>query len=329
MSESGEPRSLSGKIHHDSTTAARRMARSGRKAALAVLLGAFGATASSAQSQSLGFDPYVTFAGNIEVGYHKTQFFEANHDATVGQWDTRTEIWLPPFRFKFSWGPYLHVAGIDASRTEPWENAWLAKPGVGFQVFPFSLPAWRKNGSTLGGILGPLRLFAEYNRVNYWGQGNEWRPTVQKRIGMDHWRSLHVNDGRFAWWMETWNGFWWQSANEFDSHYNAWILGNALRSGVRVPRSHVLSAFTPYVAVESSLTDQRTYYWENRLLTGGGLRFAPSLHRLPQNYGWFNRLAVYAEYLRASAYYRQSAPSSVPKYDVRVGITASIGQWYH
>ena len=37
----------------------------------------------------LGFDPYVTFAGNVDTGYHKTQFFEPNHNVLVGQWDSR------------------------------------------------------------------------------------------------------------------------------------------------------------------------------------------------------------------------------------------------
>ena len=354
MNGSGEPGSFCGKVYHvflervrrrccvapakhcsasRPNTPTRHIGKSGREAAFAVLAGllaTLGVTVSSARAQdALGFDPYVTFAGNVDMGYHKTQFFEANHNVTVGQWDSRTEVWLPPFRSRFSWGPYLRVAGIVASRAEPWENAWLAGPGVGFQIFPCSLAACRKNGSALGRIFGPLRLFAEYNRTDYWGKTNEWRPNKQKRIGIDYWRSLHVNDGRYAWWAETWNGLWWQSANEFDAHYNAWILGNALRSGVRVPRSHnVLSAFTPYVALESSLTDQRTYYWENRLLAGGGLRFAPPLNRLPRSYGWFNRLAVYAEYLHAAAYYRLPAPPSIPKYDVRIGITASVGQWY-
>src|SRR3954462_12050651 len=38
-----------------------------------------------AQSDSpLGWDPYVTFAGNFDAGYHKTQFFENNHNVLVG-----------------------------------------------------------------------------------------------------------------------------------------------------------------------------------------------------------------------------------------------------
>jgi hypothetical protein len=158
---------------------------------------------------------------------------------------------------------------------------------------------------------------------------NRWRPDEQTRIGAEYWRALHVNDDHPWWWAEIWSGLWWQSANEFDPHYDSWIFANAVRAGIRKPRSGLLSAITPYVAVESSLTDNRPYYWENKLSVGGGLRFAPSMENLPRSMGWLNRVVLYAEALHVATYYHQQAPSSVPHYDVRVGLSVSIGQWYH
>lgn len=285
---------------------------------------------SFAQSdRPLGYDPYVTLAGNFDVGYHKTQFFENNHNVLVGQWDTRVEVWLPPFRTNFSWGPYVRATGIAASKAEAWENAWLGGPGVGFQVYPFSLPRLRASSNRLVKILGPTRLFAEYNRMDYWGDANTWRPRKQTRFGAEYWRSMRVNNVTAPWWVETWSGLSWQSANEFSSSYKSWIFANAVRSGLRATRVRALSAFTPYVAFESSITDNQTYYWENRLLAGGGIRFAPSLRGRIQNDTHLNRFAVYAEYLRVGAYYRDNAPASIPNHEVRVGITFSSGLWYH
>jgi hypothetical protein len=83
------------------------------------------------------------------------------------------------------------------------------------------------------------------------------------------------------------------------------------------------------LAAESSLTDNRAYYWENKLVVGGGVRFAPSFQCLPREWRWLNRFVVYAEYLHTAAYYRQSAPSSVPDHDVRIGISTAIGEWFH
>lgn len=276
----------------------------------------------------LGFDPYVTFAGNVDTGYHKTQFFEPNHNVLVGQWDSRAEFWLPPFRRAFSWGLYVRATGLAASQSEAWENAWLAGPGVGFQVYPFSLPALRRSRSALVKVLGPLRIFGEYNRLNYWGAENSWRPRKQTRFGAEHWRSLHVNDLSSRWWAETWNGLWWQSANEFDPKYRSTIFANAVRGGVRVPNARV-SAVTPYLAFESSVTGNKTYYWENRLLAGAGVRVAPSIKGRFQDVTRVNRFAVYAEYLHVAAYYRNSAPFSIPNHEVRVGVTFSTGLWFY
>jgi hypothetical protein len=307
--------------------ATTRFRRAGR-AALGGFLFCVLPAASLAQSErALGVDPYLTFAGNFDIAYHQTQFFVPNHNAIVGQWDTRAEIWLPPFRREFSWGPYIRITGIAASQAEAWENAWLGGPGVGFQVYPFSLPFSRRSHNHLLRMMGPLRLFGEYNRLNYWGQTNQWRPHKQTRFGAEHWRALHVNDVSSPWWAETWNGLWWQSANEFSPAYHTWIFANAARAGVRAAGLR-WSAFTPYIAVESSRTDNGSYYWENRLLAGGGVRYAPSLKGHFQERLSFNRFAVYAEYLHVGAYYSQTAPSSIPAHEVRAGITFSTGQWY-
>lgn len=278
--------------------------------------------------EDLGFGRWLTISGNFDGGYRKTQFFEDNHNAAVGQWDTRLEVWLPPFREEFSYGPYLRFAGIAASRDPAWENALLAGPGGGFQVYPFSLAELRKPDSVLGKLLGPLRLYGEYNRLDYWGQVNSWRPDEQIRAGAEYWRARHVNETSWPWWTEFWTGLHWQSANEFDRHYDSVIFANAFRAGARIPKAGFLSAITPYAALESSLTENKNYYWENRLLVGGGLRLAPSRSILPDNMRWLNRFVFYAEYLHAAAYYRRSAPSSVPDHDVRVGISFSIGEWY-
>lgn len=271
---------------------------------------------------------WLSFSGHSEGGFRKTQFFAEDHHTGFALWDSRAEIWLPPYREKFSWGPYLRFAGVAATQDEAFENGFLAVPGVGLQVYPFSAGRLRTTNSTLGKCLGPLRLFAEYNRMHFWGSENSWRPDEQYRIGAEYWRARHVNMTSEPWWTEFWTGLFWQSANEFDEHYDSIIFANALRAGIRKPAPGFLSLFTPYVALESSLTSNPDYYWENRLLLGGGMRIAPSREILPEGLRWINRFVVFAEYLHAVAYYRESAPSSVPDYDLRIGISISVGEWY-
>ncbi len=296
---------------------------------LAVLQSGVLVSVAVAQSNGqIGFGQYVTFAGNYDVGYRETQLFEEHHDTAVGQWDIRANVWLPPFRNDFSWGVYLDVGGIGASQSEAWENGWLAGPGVGFQIYPFSRSRFRKRDSRVGNLLGPLRFFAESNRLDYWGAENRWRPHRQTRLGADYWRARHVNSTDVPWWIEIWGEFTWQSANEFDAHYDTAVFADSFRAGVRAPNAHFLSTLTPYVAVESTLTGKRQYYWENKLLAGGGIRFAPPLKRSIAELRWMNRFAIFGEYVHVASYYGLQAPASVPNHDLRFGITFDLGDWY-
>lgn len=275
------------------------------------------------------FNEWLGISANFDGGYHKTQLFEDNHNTGVLSWDTRAEVWLPPHQGEFSYGPYIRFGGIAATERQAWEDAYLSAPGLGFQAYPFSLACFRQEDSAIGKIFGPLRLFGEYNYMDYWGSENEWRPDHQMRTGTEYWREVNVNNTTKPWWWEFWNGLYWQSANEFDQHYESWIFAQALRTGIRRPGTDILACFTPYVALESSLTENKEYYWENRMLAGGGIRFTPSLSVLPQWLKWVNRVVLYAEYMHVGAYYGTSAPSSVPDHDVRVGVSFSVGQWYH
>jgi hypothetical protein len=277
------------------------------------------------------FNQWLGISANLDGLYQKTQFDPTNHNAGVGKWDSRIEIWLPPHQGEFSYGPYLRFAGIAATDDPAYENGVLAAPGYGFQVYPFSVACLRETNSLIGQVFGPVRLFGEYNQTDYWGDQNKWRPKHQVRAGMEYWHESNVNLTASPWWWEFWDGTWWQSANEFEQHYDSWVVAQAFRAGIRKPGSDILACFTPYIALESSLTKHPTYYWENRLDGGGGLRFAPDLSKPLEVVRLLKvvRIVLYVEYVHIATYYRQPAPASIPDYDLRAGINVSIGDWYH
>jgi hypothetical protein len=296
-------------------------------AVTALLLLCVASTADAQSGQSIGY--WLTFSSNIDAGYRSTLFIEPDHNTTLVQWDSRLELWLPPFRDALSWGPYVRIAGLKSSTTQPVENVLLGAPGIGFQGYPFSATRFRRGNSVAGKIFGPTRLFVEYNATNYWGVENEWRPDSQLRMGLDYWRALHVNDYAHHWWAEFWNGLYWQSSNEFTSQYDTVILANAARIGIRRPGRGVISALTPYIAAESSTTKNSQYFWENRLLLGGGVRISPSLVKPVAGAPiWISRLIVYVEGLHAAEYYKSPPLPTIPSTDVRVGVSLSLGDWY-
>jgi hypothetical protein len=277
----------------------------------------------------------LTFPANLDGGFRQTQFFTPAYNTGVIQWDSRVELWLPPGRGSFSWGPYLRAAGIAGSKNDAWQNQWIAEPGVGLQMFPFSAVRFRGEHSKIGSVLGPLRAFGEYNFVNYWGAANTWRPRNQVLAGFDYWKAMHVNDYSSAWWAELWNGVFWKSSNEFTDRYDSIVDGHSVRLGLRAPNHGAISALTPYLLAQSSRTKydyagQTTdFYWENGLVGGGGVRLAPRLRGDLMNSRGVTRLLIYGEYLNTALYYVAAAPSSVPRYDVRAGVSVSIGDWFN
>jgi hypothetical protein len=318
-----------------------------------------GKTCVAQGAPGIGVSGKFTFAANFaEAGYRNTDFFYRYYHTGIFDWDSRAEFWLRPYRAKFSWGFYARLAGAAGFKDDQsleakglqgfsFPNAWLGAPGVGLQVYPFSSLRFRSSSSTAGKILGPMRFFAEYNRTDYVGARNSWRPHSQTRIGFEHWKAMNVNNPDREWWLEAWNGLYWQSSNEFTDRYDSVIFANAWRAGIRKPKAGAISTITPYLAVESSRTkydraasqpcflpvsystfpvnpNPCDFYWENRLLGGGGVRYAPSLASLR----WLQRFVIYAEYESTAAYYGPTAPWQVPRFDLRVGVSASIGQWY-
>jgi len=269
---------------------------------------------------------WLTISANLDFSQRTTNLFESSHDTSLFQADSRVEFWIPPWDRGLAWGPYLRTAGISSNRDPAWENAWLAGPGVGFHMFPFSHPRLYDEDGLIAAIFGPTRLFVEWNRLEYLHSENEWRPDEQVRAGADYWRAIYVNDTTEPLWAEIWSGLFWQSANDFDADYDTVLFANAIRAGIRKPNAGALSMLTPYVLVESSLTDNTEYYWENKLVAGAGIRLTPFI-RTPTN-NWLTRLVVFAEYLEVVDHYHAEAPSGIPDHDFRAGISLSIGEWY-
>ena len=227
--------------------------------------------------------------------------------------------------------PHRRNAG---SQSDAWQNEWIAAPGAGLQLFPFSEPRYRGEHTAVGAWLGPLRAFGEYNFNDYWGATNTWRPRNQVLAGFDYWKAAHVNDLARAWWTEIWNGLYWQSSNEFTDRYDSIVFANSVRLGARAPNRGMLSALTPYLLAQSSRTKynkpgQTTdFYWENSFIGGGGMRMTPSLHAGPEGSRGITRFVIYGEYLDTAVYYGPVAPPTVPRYDIRVGVGVSIADWF-
>ena len=270
---------------------------------------------------------WVTLAGYTEVGWRDTQFTRPDHDGLFIPWEYRAELWLPPKKTEFSWGPYARFAGVDSDQPEAFEN--VQQYGVGFQVYPFSRGNIRKEvHSTWEAITGPLRVFFERNWQHFSGFGNEWRPRTLNRGGLEYYKALHVNETTQRRWAEFYGQAIWQSSNDFDVNYRTWVFGGAVRAGVRLADCGFLAAVSPYAVVEASRTRNDAYWWENRALLGAGIRFDPDLRRLPRAMDWLTRFVVFAEYVHAVGYFGAEPPDTIPDHDLRIGLSFAVGDFF-
>ena len=184
-------------------------------------------TEKSTYSPMTGLPDWMSIAGYADFSYRTTQFFKPDYDTTFLQGDGRLEFWIPPGRETFSWGPYIRLAEQMVTARKPGRTpGWPCRePGS-----RLTRSVWHRGerNDWFGGLLGPLRLFAEYNRpitrmtrTRATGQPASSRGRVLAR----NLRQRHdeASLGRNL------VGLFWQSANEFDPHYNTVIFANALR----------------------------------------------------------------------------------------------------
>jgi hypothetical protein len=286
----------------------------------------FGGTDSETQSVNnpAGFGKWWTLSGYSDSGYRKTQFYAPDYDTWVFLGDGRLEFWLPPGYSQFSWGVYLRGAVIASTGKELFENSWLAAPGLGGQIYPFSGREFINQHNKLAQILGPVRLFYEHNWLYCWCDINNKRPRDQMRGGLEYWKAINVNNTKKVMWSEIWNGVMWQSTNDDNPDYDSWKYGSSLRLGIRKPRTPIISWISPYAVIDNSVTGHEKDYWDNRLRVGGGIRLAPPLYF---NRRILNRLVIYSEYINNIKYFKTSPTDTTPNYDIRAGLSISIGEW--
>ncbi|MGR3310136.1 MAG: hypothetical protein ACUZ77_05110 [Candidatus Brocadiales bacterium] len=189
--------------------------------------------------------------------------------------------------------------------------------------------------------LRAFRLFGENLDLEWWA-GDWWQAEHDLRIGIDYWYEWNVPGGE-GWpyekekaleshlklWGELWMEGSWRKTNFFSTDYNSWTFGTAEKLGIRAwnwrasPESKISVHLMPYVTMEASVSEKNDFFWENRLLAGGGIRLMPRI-KLCSTKDLLIRL--FAEHVTAVDYFKSGPDSEVPWNDIRVGINFSINR---
>lgn len=191
-----------------------------------------------------------------------------------------------------------------------------------------------------------FRLYGEYLDLEWWAK-DTWQAGHDLRFGIDSWYEWNVPSG-YGWphkedeekkkqtlesflspWGELWMDGSWRKTNFFNTDYESWTFGTTGKLGIRVwnwntsPESKISVHLMPYITAEASVSEKNRFFWENRLLAGGGVRLMPKI-RVCSTKDLL--LRFYAEYVTVAEYFKNNPNTDVPWNDIRVGLNFSINR---
>jgi len=213
--------------------------------------------------------------------------------------------------------PYFKTNLALSSRDVPEENT--VSYGFGIEVRPLA------NNKSLAAQpwlewLTRTRAYAEYLNQSFpQSEKPDWNPRHNLIVGFDVWREYGAADPnryteRTAWWAELYVGAAYHSTNFYLDDYDSIRCGLNAKTGIRYGKpAHPVM---PYVVLDLNATSRHRFFWENRLISGVGLRTEVKT-------GKSSKLKLYAERVWILSYLKDepAASEDVPSDDTRIGLS--------
>lgn len=240
---------------------------------------------------------------------------------------------------------YVFGVGAMGKKRVPQEHKFVLGIGLENYILPRLFPKVKK----ILPWFGFCRSFIDVSTICYYRDepfGDY--PKTNLRAGIDVWYETKIpkSEIRYRSYWDLWYDLWlqcaYQSTNYKDKDYNTATLGLVTHAGIFRTQKNTPVVLLFYGFVEVSATGKR-YFWENRALTGLGIRFFP----IKNNDRFWNRLMCFAEgafavcYLKNQPeplpkwdYEKSSFPISIkgterPRFDFRFGLSFSFGKWWN
>lgn len=256
-----------------------------------------------------------------DVTYRYTNFYETKYDGVV--FSNETRLIIPRFNKFINLGfplPEPYISGsLNYMKKINWENR--LNYGVGIEWRPLNtitfldkpIFSWAKQ----------LRFYILYLYTSFlqYEDSWSWRPKSDFRYGIELYKETNFYNTDF-YWAEIWADASWRKTNFFVKDYNSWTFAIVPKLGIKALQEKEF-CIMPYVTGELALT-QRTEFWQNRILAGGGIRVMPFRWNESKMHGLIKGLRIYIENLWVLKYLGEKAAMTIPNYDLRVGINYTI-----
>ena len=154
------------------------------------------------------------------------------------------------------------------------ENTTTYGPGI--EIRPFAQQHCPLSRQQSLDWITRTRFFAEHLNQTFNKDPNPaWNPRNDTLVGFDMWRAYGAVDpdrpgNSKSRWAELYVGAAYHTTDFYTAGYDSVRTGFDLKAGIKRGRSRL--PFMPYAEINLNTTSRQTYFWENSLLGGIGIR---------------------------------------------------------
>ncbi|MBI3277354.1 MAG: hypothetical protein HYZ66_06315 [Chlamydiae bacterium] len=234
-------------------------------------------------------------------------------------------------------GPYLspYVEGTFSisTRSDAFENKLVTVGGVEYRLLE-GLEFLKQN-----------HWFEWVQRFRFYGQYMDLYslrkeretgpPSYDWRVGVDLYKDWgwdqpfdeqdrnHLCD--YLWAELFWDSKWEKTDFNRDD-YDSFTITEVTQVGLKFPWVGKIPPLMPYVRLEFT-ESQRDFFFQNRVVLFGGIRYMPFHTKQFKSYEWLYGLKLYAEAGQVESYFKDEPPDDRPDWDFRVGIKIDINRF--
>ncbi len=266
---------------------------------------------------------YHLFQSINSASFHSTNFYNKNYNGAT--WMSENRLFVPRLSEMYSsWLPDPYII-YTIKGLKDLDEEKRVDYGYGIEWRPFKAIISDSSNFFVQYLLHTrfyaIQLFTYY--LDY-QQGWDWRPKDDLRIGIEIYRECNLYNRNFLW-NEIWSDLSWRKTNFFINDYNSIGFSIVPKFGIK-PFKNYSNLFMPYISAEVSVTE-RSDFWQNHILVGGGVRCMP-FNKLSNNLSdFFKATRIFFEALYNVKYLKDSPITNTPKLDLRVGLNLNINRW--
>ncbi len=267
------------------------------------------------------------YQGYGDLSWRKTNFSRTDYEGLVGWFENKLVMKTIKIPGLASIDLFGRATPEISSRSVPWENRLVYGGGAEWRILE-EIDFLRQNPAL--SWLAAIRLYFLYlefapikDDYDSYHHDHRFGAGVYKDYGFpSEGEGDRIRKPEELAWYELWGDLSWRKTDFSSEPFRSWLGGASLKLGVKWPYLTASTPLMPYFLADFSASE-KSYFYQNRVILGGGLRLMPFRGYEYEGYEWLYNLKLYLEYQNAALYLKDDPDSDTPRYDFRAGLAFS------